>query len=106
MMRVFEGVRMERRRDVCALLFLQNETSSSFPRERDEVDVFFGVERSSLTLRRAPFAAGTAPGRSGVTSRIGFFYENEILWPVFLVAPRFMQGHRDHVERRAGLGNL
>ena len=106
MIGVFESVRVESRRDVRALLFLKNETPRSFPGERDEVNVFFGVERSSLTLRRAPFAARAAPGCSGTSGRIRFFNESEILRPVFLVSARFVQGHRDHVERRAGLRDL
>ena len=104
-----EGVRVQRRgrvRNGPLLLLLKHEAAGALPRQRDEVDVLFGIECSSVTFGGASFTATAASGRSRDSGTICFFDKDETLRSVFLVAPWFVQRHGDHVERRAGLGNL
>ena len=84
-------------------LFFQDKAPRSFPGQCDDVDVFFGVERSSVALCGAPF---TAPGCSSAPCAVCFFYEWKIFRPLFFVAPRFVQSHWNHIKGRTGLGNL
>ena len=112
--RIFKNVRVQRRRRrwrvsgyaTLLLLLLQYETASPLPRQGDEVHVLFGVERSSLPLRRAPFTVSAAPGAAGAPRGVGFFDEKEAFRLLLFVSPRFVQRHRDDVEGRTCLGNL
>ena len=88
--------------DGSALLF-QDKAPRSFPGQCDDVDVFFGVEGSSVALCGAPF---TAPGCSSAPCAVCFFNEWKIFRPLFFVAPRFVQSHWNHIKGRTGLGNL